>query len=226
MCFSAGASFGTGAVLAVVGVIAIKESLKGAVRPSDSKNSKRSLAFAAIPLVFSVQQISEGFLWLALTDPSYAWLQGASAYSFLFFAQFLWPLWIPLSVLLMQPKDKRRKIHYALLGTGVLVSAYLGYCLLTYEVNASIEWHHIHYQLDFPASIANYGAVLYLIATIVPPFFSSAKRMWWLSTAIFISYIITIIFYQDFVISVWCFFAAVISILVWYIVRLNTGRTN
>jgi hypothetical protein len=61
MCFSAGASVGASAVLAGVGVAAIKNSGKSPQR-----------LFAVTPLLFAVQQFVEGFIWLSLINSEYA----------------------------------------------------------------------------------------------------------------------------------------------------------
>jgi hypothetical protein len=93
MCFSATASFGAGIVLSAIGVA----SLKKVIHPSQT-------LFAAIPILFAVQQLCEGFLWLALTHPGYSFLQDFTTYLFLSFAQVLWPLYVPLAVYLFQEK--------------------------------------------------------------------------------------------------------------------------
>jgi len=49
--------------------------------------------------------------------------------------------------------------------------------------------------------------------------------MWMFGTAIFISYIITAIFYDHFVVSVWCFFASIISISI-YAIMLEIRNMN
>ena len=54
MCFSAPASFIAGAVLATVGVV----TLRMATRPAQ-------IAFAAIPLLFGIQQLFEGLILLS-----------------------------------------------------------------------------------------------------------------------------------------------------------------
>ena len=95
MCFSAGASFGAGVVLSVIGIA----SLKKVQTPSQ-------IVFASVPLIFSVQQITEGFLWLALSNPAFAFLQQFTTYTFLFFAQVVWPMWVPLAIFLLEKEDK------------------------------------------------------------------------------------------------------------------------
>lgn len=203
MCFSASASFGAGIVLSVIGVASIKK----VQQPSQ-------IVFASIPLLFAIQQITEGFLWISLTNQAYAFMQQFSTYTFLFFAQVLWPVWVPLSIVLLEKEKKRKQIGKILVIIGAVVSCYLAYCLVLFHVESKIISHHISYEQNYPKELSRYGGLLYVIATITPPFFSSIKRMWMLSTAILISYIITAIFYKDHVVSVWCFFAAVISIAV------------
>lgn len=206
MCFSASASFGAGVVLSIVGVASIKKA-----------KSSSQLSFASIPVLFAVQQITEGFLWLSLTNPEYASLQKITTYIFLFFAQVVWPVWVPFSILILEPKGKRELLLKILTGIGGLVSVYLAYCLWSFPVEASILGYHIFYDQDYPAAIALYCGLLYIIATIVPPFLSRIRFMWLLGTAILISYAITTIFYTNYIVSVWCFFASVISIAVYVI---------
>jgi hypothetical protein len=203
MCFSATASFGAGAVLTVIGVASIK------IAPS-----KTQLPFGTIPLIFAVQQITEGFLWLALTNPAYASLREVATYNFLFFAQVVWPAWVPYAIYKFTPKDEQRTFGKILVATGVLVSTYLAYCLLSYPVEANVVGYHISYTQDYPVALSRYGGLLYIIATIAPPFFSRVKGMWMLGAAILISYVITAILYTDYIVSVWCFFASIISIAI------------
>lgn len=206
MCFSLEASFGAGIVLSVIGVV----SLKKAQAPSQ-------LLFASIPLFFAAQQIVEGFLWLSLPRPNWTQWQKPLTYLFLIFAQIIWPLWVPISILLLEKDGKSEKTQKALVGLGFLVSVYLGYCLLNYPVHAVIMGSHISYVQDYPKDLRIYIGALYVIATIAPPFFSSIRRMWMLGTSILISYLIATLFYNHYLVSVWCFFASVISVSVYLI---------
>lgn len=203
MCFSASASFGAGIVLAAISVASIKKIQK----PSQ-------IYFATIPIVFCIQQFSEGFLWLALTKPIYAPLRQLTTYTFLIFAQVIWPIWIPYAAMKLEMEEKRKNIQRIFLGTGLLVSLYLAYCLISYSVEAKIIGYHISYIQGYPIRFGGYGDLLYIIATIAPPLFSNIKKMWLLSITILISYTITTILYVDYFISVWCFFSSFISLSV------------
>ena len=208
MCFSATASFSAGVVLTVIGVAAIKK----VQHPSQ-------IMFAVIPLIFAVQQIAEGVLWLALPNPQYLRTQVSFTYIFLFFAEVVWPLWVPMAILLLEKEALRKRVQRYLVAAGLVVGLYLAWCLVKFPVQANIVGYHIAYTLKFPPSLQNYGIVLYALATIIPPFFSPIKRMWMLGVAIAVSYIISAIFYEHYVLSVWCFFASIISISVYVIMR-------
>lgn len=208
MCFSATASFSAGVVLTVIGIASIRKAKKTS-----------QLVFASIPLIFAVQQISEGFLWLALSDPAYAPLRDLTTYLFLFFAQIVWPLCVPISVLLLETNQKKKKVLKIFTGIAIATSVVLAAFLVLYDVSANIDGHHIAYDQEYPARLLHYGAIPYLIVTIAPLFFSGVKRMWFLGTTVLASYVVTAIFYQGYVLSVWCFFASIISVIVFVIMR-------
>jgi hypothetical protein len=213
MCFSASASFGAGIVLAVIGVATIKK-----------REQPSQFYFATIPFLFSIQQISEGFLWLALQNPIFSPLEKPAIYIFLFLAQVVWPLWLPLAVLKLEQEKARKKMLLILLAIGMLVSFYLAYCLFSYNVQAKIVGYHISYKQVYPIRFGGYGDFLYIAATILPPLISSSKRIWILGIIILVSYIITMFYYVDNIISVWCFFASAISFMVLYILQLIKNK--
>jgi hypothetical protein len=207
MCFSASASFGISAVLLGGGIATIKK----VQHPSQ-------LPFAAIPIIFSLQQFTEGFVWLGLTNPAWAGHLHWATYAFLIFAQVVWPIWVPLSIRMMEEEAKRKKILDIFLVLGTMVGIYLAYCLFTFPVKPVVDSHHIHYDLDFPNYYLPFSAMFYFIPTVVSPFISSAKKMPVLGAVLLASFIVSKLFFQGNVISVWCFFAAVLSITVYIVV--------
>lgn len=214
MCFSATASFSAGAALAVIGTTSLVQ-----VR------NPTQIAFASIPLLFSAQQIIEGILWISIPDAAAAARQHDATYLFLLFAQVVWPLLVPLSILLLEKERKHKNILRILTGVGLVVSASLLYCLANYHVEAKISGHHIQYIQDYPTALRYPGIVLYMLATIAPLFVSKVKGMWALGAIITASYIATEIFYSHYVLSVWCFLASLISIVVLLIMRNLRNHT-
>ena len=216
MCFSATASFASGAVLSVVGIAAIRKA----------KTPSRRV-FASIPFIFAVQQLSEVFVWLSLTKQALFHWQFLPAYIFLSVAYIVWPVWIPLSILLLEKKSKRKNILYLLFGAGLVLAVYHTVYLVFYPVIAEIDGYHIRYKLSFPPALFIFSSIFYAGSTVLPTFISGIKRMWLLGVCITLAYIVTAIFYHAYIISVWCYFAAFISIIVyWIVVGLKNNSTN
>jgi hypothetical protein len=208
MCFSPEASFAGGVIIFAIGVATIREVHK----PSQ-------LVFASIPLFFGVQQFVEGFLWLIIPHTEYGTAQKVGTTIFLIMAQILWPIMIALSVLLMEKNHKRKKLLRVLLAMGIVLSLYYSYCLLFFNVTPQIMGYHIQYKTDFPESSSMFAFITYLIATITPLFVSSIKRTHLLGILMFGSCLVTAIFYTEYLTSVWCFFAALISGVIFWILR-------
>jgi len=208
MCFSPEASFAGGVIISAIGVATVTKVHK----PSQ-------LLFASIPLFFGFQQFAEGTLWLTLPNPDYLAIQKISTYLFLIMADVLWPLMIPLSILLMEENKKKKPILWILLGTGIVLSSYYAFCLMFYNVTPRIMGYHIKYFTDFPKSIAMVAFFVYLFVTITPLFVSSIKRMHIFGLFMFLSCAVTAIFFTQYLTSVWCFFAALISGVIFWILR-------
>jgi len=208
MCFSPEASFAGGIIISTIGVATVKKVHK----PSQ-------LVFASIPLFFGIQQIAEGFLWLTLPYSEYEGIQKISAYIFLVMAQLLWPLMIPASVLLMEKDKTREKILKILLALGLSLSLYYAFCLLFFNVNPQIMDYHILYKTDFPKSLRMPAFITYLVVTITPLFISTVKRTNLLGTLMFLSCLVTALFFTQYLTSVWCFFAALISGVIYWILK-------
>lgn len=102
---------------------------------------------------------------------------------------------------------------------GILVSAALGYGLLKYPVDAGMRNYHIGYFLDVPAQYRLIPGLLYFIPTVFPAFVTSAKYMRSFGIAILASNLVTKIFFPGNVISVWCYFAAILTISVVVILK-------
>lgn len=205
MCFSATVSFGTGAVLSAIGLA----TLKKVKEPSQ-------IAFAGIPLIFAVQQLSEGVVWLSLQNPRFSAYETSSTLIFLLFAQVIWPLLVPLSVLLVEQEKLRKKILFSIVLAGCIVALYRLNVVL-HGTHARIVNNHIAYDFDLTTNLDIPVAVLYIISTVLSPFFSSIKKMWVVGLAILISLLLTVLFLREYVISVWCFFAAVISGVIFFV---------
>ena len=213
MCFSAGASFAVGAGLIGPGYYAIKRT-----------ESRGMLAFACTPILFSFHQIAEGFLWLSLKNPDFASWYKPALYSYSFISQPIWPIWVPLIMWLMETDKRRKKILYYFLLLGAATSLYMFYCLITYGISAVAENGHIRYYRDFP--YFNIMRPANFVTMAITPFLSTLRYTKLLAGAMMASIILTYIFYTDYFISVWCFFAAILSLLIILVINSNRKPVN
>ncbi|HNX43266.1 MAG TPA: hypothetical protein PLJ84_00780 [Bacteroidales bacterium] len=207
MCFSATASFTAGAVITAIGVA------------SELKVRKKSQRlFAAVPLIFGLQQIAEGFVWVSLQRPDQLLMQYISTYVFLITADVLWPVMVAASCLLMEENPGKRKILKILLAAGAALSLYYAFCLLSFAVTPEILNCHINYAGEFPHVLVIPAFLVYLVVTITPFFVSGVKGMPWLGAVLFLACVVSVIFYIQNLTSVWCFFAAILSIFIYLLI--------
>ncbi len=208
MCFSASASFIAGAALTVVGVASVSQVRKPV-----------HLVFAAMPLFFAIQQFCEGFVWLSLSNPDFVGWHLFAKYSFLIFAQVIWPFFIPLAFLLIEPDPKRRKIIRYFLFAGIADSLILSYRLFFFPSLAQIDGCHISYEIGAFKAMQIVTGVLYVGAIVIAPFFSSWRSGIALAVVNVVSLVVTQVFYEAYLVSVWCFFAAAQSVIVFFVMR-------
>jgi hypothetical protein len=208
MCFSAGASFTAGVLLSVVG----SETIRKVHKPSQ-------IALASIPVFFASQQFAEGALWLTIGQPGHAGAEKLFTYLFLVMAQIVWPILVPISVLLLERNKTRKRVLQALLIVGVAIGLCYAYRLIAYPMHAEIVGKHVVYQDTALNLLGLITIVLYLFATVGALVVSSTKRVYVLGIVMGLSFVVSAFFYIRCLMSVWCFFAAVMSFWVFYIIR-------
>ncbi len=214
MCFSTTASFGAALILTSIGAAALKKT-----------KSPDQVPFASIPIIFGVQQLAEGFVWLSLSNEQFAHFQQAATYSFLLIAQAIWPILIPYAFWKMETDSKRKRILAGLTGLGCMVVAFVLFSLFSQTVTADAQAHHIKYHMVTPHFFKVFGGIPYFLAIVVSPFVSSVARMKWLGWGTFGAFVLAKAFYAQHLISVWCFFAAVVSIGV-YLILAQEGAAK
>jgi hypothetical protein len=214
MCFSAEASFASGAVLSAIGVASVKKV---------SKPEQR--LFAVIPLLFAAQQFAEGVLWTTLRSGGHERLQNAAMYIFLITALVIWPVMVPLSVWFMEKVKGRRKLLAGLVVMGGAVSLIYVYYLISHTVTVQISGFHLAYYVNGFPNI-RYAFIFYLLPTVAPLFVSSVRRMWLFGILIAASCAVTGLFYAEYLTSVWCFFAALISVTIYWVLVESRSKVG
>lgn len=201
MCFSATASFSAGAVLLGIGTLTLK-----------SVRHPREWLFAAIPLLFAIQQLSEGVVWLSFRYEA-PQLNTVMTHVYSFFSHVLWPAYVPLAVLLIEAPGRRRPVLLAFVATGIAVGAYLLYILVAFPVVSRPIRQHIEYVS--PHFFAAVVMTLYLLSTTVSPILSTHRYVLIFGILTLLSFGAAYFFYATWFISVWCFFAALLSAVVY-----------
>lgn len=208
MCFSAAASFSAGIILTGIGAAAVTKT-----------QSPKQLLLAGIPVLFGVQQLIEGLLWLSLRNPEWSEYQHFSMMMFLLIAQVVWPLWLPAAFLMFEKNEKRKMLIRIFLFSGMVTAAYFLYCLMSYPVSAAIQHNHIFYDLRFPIKLVPYAAFFYVMSTVTPAVLSTNMKVKWIGIIILVFYILSRIMFQPNLISVWCYFASIVGILAYLIIE-------
>ncbi len=201
MCFSAEASFVTAAVTGTIGLV----SLTRAARPRD-------LPLAAMPIVFAVQQTVEGLLWLTLPLAPEGAIANGLTLLFLVLAEVFWPLYMPITVLLIEPNELRRRLMMVCLVMGAFVAAHLLWSILAQPHSAAIQGGHIVYVTEYRHSAPRLLA--YLAATSLALMLSSRRTLLALGAIILAGSSVTYVFYWEAFVSIWCFFAAAASVVI------------
>jgi hypothetical protein len=205
VCFSAAASFTAGVTLSAVGVLTITKVER-----------RNELPLALIPLLFGVQQIVEGFVWLSFSHHALE-LRQTMTYIYSGFSHVLWPIYVPFAFLVLEATPWRRKVMLAFQATGLAVGLFLLYSIATNPVIAKVESHHIVY--DSPHFYIGPVIVAYLAATCFTGTFSSHTFVRLFGGLALVAFIGSYLFAEYALVSVWCYFAAVLSLLIYLHLR-------
>lgn len=207
MCFSATASISSAVLLLIIGLAALKKAAP----------HKALYPFAALPIFFGIQQACEWLVWTGfdLNHEQYIYY---GSIGFLFFGLIFWPFWIPFSLFHAEHKPKRKKILRWITGASigyVLSLLFIGCCSFT----TLITNHHISYGIPGLDAYSYILTFLYVVFTIVPFFIATHHLLWLFGLSLFFAFIASLTMFAGTIVSIWCFFAALLSVFVWVIIR-------
>ena len=205
MCFSAAGSFALSGVLAGVGTVAVARNTSKPHRP-----------LAAIPLLFAAQQAAEGIVWSTFPPSDHDVAHAVATVAFLVVAMVIWPVWVPWSLRQTERRPGRRRVLSSLLALGVLVAMGSTLMMMRSPPVAAVAGHSIRYELMAVgnSAVAILLLVSYLVPTIAPFLVSTMRTARAIGVTLMASLIATLLVERDALTSVWCFFAAVLSIQV------------
>ena len=209
MCFSATASFTAAAVAGSIGIATLWKAA--------GHHDRAILPIAAFPTLFALQQAVEGLLWLDLAQPAPGACRPFLTHAFLGYAEIFWPVFAPLAAWLIEPVQWRRRLILICVIVGGVLSAYLFMKMIGSPYTASAATGHIVYRNDisYPKGIE----IPYVLATTISLLLSSHRMIQLLAVVILGGFAIAYWSYHQSYISVWCFFAAAASVIVYLFVR-------
>lgn len=222
MCFCAEASVGVATALLPVG---------GYCLAAAWRKNRAYLPLAASPLLFGIQQLCEARVWDALDrgDPE---LARVPSLAFLFFALALWPVWIPLAAAAAEPPGHNRRALGAAAAMGVLfgVAYFWPVAIDGRGLCPTTVGHSIRYDFSAVALARStwwwIGPVLYLTVACGSLLASRDHRLRPLGAAFLVSAVITYALFEYAFASVWCFFAAVLSAYLAFVLHQLPERNH
>lgn len=209
MCFSATSSFIASGVIGAIGIATLRH-----VR------EPRALLFAAVPMLFAVHQFTEGWVWLGLEGHIGKVGFDHVAFLFMLYAQGILPLLMPAAVALMEPPGWRRTAILGLTGIGALVCAWDVTGLVFLPSRCFVEQYSIAYRNPMTGNM--WISYLYILATCGALLLSTHRVVRWYGVLNVIALTIAEIVKEYAFASVWCFYAAIMSVMIyWQFKRLN-----
>lgn len=212
MCFSATASFTAAALLLPAGALGARRAYR---------IDRRYVAICSLPLLFGIQQLLEGFVWIAGSNQDYDKVQIFSL-AYMFFTWIAWPIWVPVSLFFLE-SDNRRPIYLAVAVLGGMLGSvlYVPYFahegwLVTRFFQYAIQYGGIE-LLDFivPRETTN---LLYVILVISPVLLASDRDIRIFGILAIAVLAATYFFFSFAYVSIFCFGAGAISLYLTYVI--------
>ena len=212
MCFSATASFVASGALAASGV-AIARTPK----------PRSAIPLSMFPVVFAILQFFEGLLWLNHRGFIADNYRSIAVYAFLLIAFVLWPIFVPFTAYVLESGRIRRVIILLCQFTGACAGLANLVIIIRGPVSASVVGHSFSYAINIPDVIS----ALYLISILTPFLVSSNKGLVILGVVLAASSVTAAFLASTGTFpSVWCFFAAILSVFLYLFFRYSANRNR
>ncbi len=214
MCFSAPVSFAASALLLPTGLY----SLHSAYRQNPSY-----IPLACIPVAFGIQQACEGLVWIGIQNGFLA-ETNLAALGFLLFAYWFWLFWSPWAVACAESQPIVQLTCWVMGFVGLIYGGLLYLPLLRQPNWLSV--HVVHQSIQYKTQLIfdpwisqEVDRLLYAIIILIPLVLTSNSSLKVLGGAVCLSAILSHWLLNEVFISLWCFFAALLSLLILYVCR-------
>ncbi|HUY29689.1 MAG TPA: DUF6629 family protein [Acidimicrobiales bacterium] len=199
MCFSPQADLVGGAVVAALGVDAIRHVHR----------HHGHVAIAALPLVLGAHQLDESLVWWGLQGHVSASVGRVAMWVYLSIAFVLLPIYVPAAVLALERSARRRwaMAPFVVLGAGVSAA------LLAAMIHGPVHVRLAPYHLSYGMRLGDGGlvVVLYVVAVCGALLCSSERPVVLFGVVNLVAIAVIAVLTVDGFTSVWCGWAAVSS---------------
>ena len=201
MCFSSQADLIGGVVVSAIGVDALRHV-----------GNRRELPIASLPLLLGGHLLVETFVWWGLEGRVPAELGTAAMWIYLLIAFVVLPPYVPLAIMAIEPRPERR----ALLVPVALLGAAVGLVLLITMLRGPVEVHLGANHLSYDAGLHNGLLIvtLYVVATCGALLLSSHLYIVVFGLINLPVVVLLALLNTNGFASLWCAWAAVMSVLI------------
>ncbi len=176
-------------------------------------NRREDVALAAVPALLGLHQLIEAGLWLSLDGSFPEGYERPFLWAYLVIALLVLPLLIPVAFALVEKDARRRRFQLGLLSVGVATAAALLAGLWRHAPSVQIGDLSLAYSAHPPGG--EWIVAPYVVATCGPVLLSSHHRLRWFGETANLAAVVAIGWlHRDAVVSLWCFWSALVSLIV------------
>jgi hypothetical protein len=201
VCFSAEADLVAGIVISGAGIDALRHVKR-----------RSNIPLASLPLVFGAHQLIETFTWWGLDGRVPEGVGTVALWAYLVIAFGVLPVLVPGAVYAIEPDRGRRRLLVPFCVLGIAVAAVLISELISGPVGAEVACRYIDYNVGI--SYGGQITALYVAATCGPLLLSSRRSVVVFGALNLVAVVTLALLLANGVISLWCAWAAVISLIV------------
>ena len=196
-------NFTLSGAIGFIGILTLRQS-----------STSNEVLFAALPLLFALHQFTEGFVWLGVGGYIEARALELASGIFIYYAQGLLPFIVPLSIYLIEKDSKRKKLLAILSTLGLFLAIYTMYGFYQSPSSVEVVNNTLYYSHPWTENI--YDASIYILTTCGSLMLSTSISVQIFGLLNFIGLVIIFLLRPYGFTSLWCFYAAVISTLLYF----------